>query len=143
MSNHDVEVCCNYISLVYRKFWQCIIRDLKELNLTENQYISLVGIYNNEGTNQSFLSSILALDPGTMSKNLRTLEDCGYIYKVVDESNRRNFKIHLTKEGYKITKESLEVKEKILQKVFLNLKEQDVKTLNILLGMIKETIDVD
>ncbi|SHI83607.1 DNA-binding transcriptional regulator, MarR family [Dethiosulfatibacter aminovorans DSM 17477] len=107
MSENNVELCAKYISLIYRKSGEPIKKLLKSIGLTSTQSILIIGIHRNSGINQKDLSNTLYIDTGAISKNLRILEDRNLIYRIVDESNRRNFKLYLTEDG----KELLEKNE--------------------------------
>lgn len=109
MSENNVELCAKYISLIYRKSGEHIKKILKSIGLTSTQSILIVGIHRNSGINQKDLSDTLFIDTGAISKNLRILEDKNLIYRIVDESNRRNFKLYLTEEGKELLKENAEL----------------------------------
>lgn len=109
MSDKNIELCAMYISLIYRKSGEPIKKILKTIDLTSTQSILIIGIYRNSGINQKDLSNVLYIDTGAISKNLRILEEKDLIYRIIDESNRRNFKLYLTEKGKELFKENAEL----------------------------------
>lgn len=99
--------CGWYISYLYRKSGTQLSAALKDMGLSGNQSIVLVGIYRNEGINQRALADTIAMAPGVMSRVLRDLEDAGYVEKRRDEQNRRNYLLYLTPAGTAAAERSL------------------------------------
>ena len=125
--------CGWYISYHYRKSGTQISAALKDMNLSGNQSVVLVGIYRNEGSNQRALADAIAMAPGVMSRVLRDLEDMGYVEKRRDEQNRRNYLLYLTPEGTAAAEQSLLLQGSYWEHLLQDFTEEEKSTLNFLL----------
>ena len=125
--------CGWYISYLYRKSGTQISAALKDMNLSGNQSVVLVGIYRNEGSNQRALADAIAMAPGVMSRVLRDLEDAGYVEKHRDELNRRNYLLYLTPEGTAAAEQSLLLQGSYWEHLLQDFTEEEKSTLNFLL----------
>lgn len=74
----------------------------KDFGIGSGQYGFYLTIRNNEGINQKEISKILNVNKATTNKAIRKLEELGYVYTVIDESDKRNHLLFLTEEGKKI-----------------------------------------
>ncbi len=106
-----------YISLLYRKTAELFFAKF-EGKITPIQSVILVGIYRNPGVNQTFLTKSLHIDKSTMSRSLKILEDKKLISRTIDESNRRNYILNLTKDGESIVDFSRGVQMEVWNDVF-------------------------
>lgn len=59
----------------------------------------LLNIDVNEGTHSTQLGPKIGMEPGSLTRTLKTMEDKGYIFKSNDKSDGRKVKICLTKLG--------------------------------------------
>ena len=125
--------CGWYISYLYRKSGTQISAALKDMNLSGNQSVVLVGIYRNEGSNQRALADAIAMAPGVMSRVLRDLEDAGYVEKRRDELNRRSYLLYLTPEGTAAAEQSLLLQGSYWEHLLQDFTEEEKSTLNFLL----------
>lgn len=89
-------------SKLYRKHMEINANALKDLEITVNQSIHIVNIHRYPGLNQIELSNIISIDKATVSKTLRDLEKRGFITKVLDDNDRRYYKLYVSDEGMKI-----------------------------------------
>lgn len=112
----------------------------KELNLSGNQSIVLIGIYRNEGSNQRALADTIAMAPGVMSRVLRDLEDIGYVEKRRDEENRRNYLLYLTPKGTAVAEQSLQLQKNYWEHLLQELTEEEKVTLNVLLKKLESGV---
>ncbi|MDR1542633.1 MAG: MarR family transcriptional regulator [Clostridiales bacterium] len=53
----------------------------------------------NPGSSQEFIAERLSLEKGNNARLARELEDMGLLFRTMDESNRRQYKIFLTDKG--------------------------------------------
>lgn len=130
-------VCGWYISYLYRKSGTHISTALKDMKLSGNQSIVLVGIYRNEGINQRTLADAIAMAPGVMSRVLRDLEDAGYVEKRRDEQNRRNYLLYLTPAGTEAAEKSLLIQGSYWEYLLQDLTAEEKTILNSLLAKIE------
>jgi DNA-binding MarR family transcriptional regulator len=133
--------CGWYISYLYRKSSSQMFTVLKDIGLSINQSIVLVGVYRNPGSNQVSLANEIAMTPGVMSRVLRELEDAGYIEKRRDEDNRRNYLLYLTEQGSKAASESLNRQADYWMKIMRTFTPEEMQELNHLLERMEKNID--
>ena len=76
-----------------------------------SQYYMLLFLYYEMGTNQSDIAKACLMDRSGVSRAFKDFEEKGLITREVDESNKRAYKIDLTKKGIE-TAEFIIEKEK-------------------------------
>ena len=82
-----------------------------ETDIQPSQYYMLLFLYYEMGTNQSDIAKACLMDRSGVSRAFKDFEEKGLIIREVDESNKRAYKITLTKKGNE-TAEFLIKKEK-------------------------------
>ncbi|UTW63258.1 MarR family transcriptional regulator [bacterium SCSIO 12741] len=75
-----------------------LIASRHELTMTMG-YV-LLNIDMNEGTPSTQLGPKIGMEPGSLTRTLKTMEDKGYIYKESDVSDKRKVRICLTELGH-------------------------------------------
>ncbi len=76
---------------------------LKDTNINLQQIPILLKLLNHEYIYQKDIVSDLKMDNGLVTRNIRKLEDMGFIIRKEDDDNRRQNKISLTEKGKKLT----------------------------------------
>jgi MarR family transcriptional regulator, organic hydroperoxide resistance regulator len=72
---------------------------LRELDLFPGQEIMLMALWEHGDQLQSELVQLLKLDPSTVAKSLRRLEDAGLVTRRTSQEDRRASIVSLTKKG--------------------------------------------
>ena len=80
-------------------------------DILPSQYYMLLFLYYDMGTNQSDIAKACLMDRSCVSRAFKDFEEKGLITREVDETNKRAYKINLTKKGIE-TSEFLIEKEK-------------------------------
>lgn len=88
-----------FISILYREHAKYLNELVKEENLSFGLYPLLIKIYNNEGIIQEQLAQNFHLNESTITRNLKKLEDKGFIERIPE---KRTKVIKITEKG-KIT----------------------------------------
>lgn len=83
----------------------------KDTDILPSQYYMLLFLYYEMGTNQSDIAKACLMDRSGVSRAFKEFEENGLITREIDESNKRAYKITLTKKGIE-TSEFLIEKEK-------------------------------
>lgn len=76
---------------------------LKDQEITIQQIPVLLKLLNHEYIYQKDIANDLKIDNGLLTRNIRKLEDQGYVTRKEDNENRRQNKISLTPKGRKFT----------------------------------------
>jgi DNA-binding MarR family transcriptional regulator len=101
MSNERITIA-KYISILYRSGNSYISKKLTDYNIGAGQFPYLIHLHNNEGITQEKISCNLCIDKGTTAKSLKKLEEEGYIYRKVDENDKRAHRVYLSDKAKEI-----------------------------------------
>ncbi len=91
-----------WISLLNRYMQGYISGHLKAHNIGYGQYVFLLTLYHNNGISQDTLSELMNIDKGTTAKAVKKLEDEGYLYREVDPSDKRAYKLYYTEKAIEL-----------------------------------------
>ena len=117
-----------FISILYREHAKYINDNVKDENLSFGLHPLLIKIYRNEGINQEQLARDFHLNESTITRNLKKLEDKGFIERIKD---KRKKIIKLTPKGERIAQKVMDFDKKWDEKLNLTDEEYDnfIKTL--------------
>lgn len=114
----------------------CIVslnRKLKELDLTINQANFLVVINTEECIPQSYISNLLNIHGGSVTKLLKRLESKNLVDIMPNPENKSKNIVKITEKGRKITKEFIKIIDKIENEVFKDFNNDEKEDLKIIL----------
>lgn len=109
-------------SLTYREFGQ------HGLELTPEQWIVLVQLWQKDGQSQSALSEQTLRDAPTMSRILDTMQKGGLVTRVVDEQDARSRLVKLTRAGKALQPQLVPVAKRIVARIEQGISERDLET---------------
>ena len=117
-----------FISILYREHAKYINDNVKDEDLSFGLHPLLIKIYRNEGINQEQLARDFHLNESTITRNLKKLEDKGFIERIKD---KRKKIIKLTPKGERIAQKVMDFDNKWDEKLNLTDEEYDnfIKTL--------------
>ena len=72
------------------------------MGVGSGQFSFLVLLYHEDGVNQEHLSNYLKMDKATTTRAIKKLVDEGYVFRNIDEGDRRSYRIFLTDKGKKL-----------------------------------------
>ncbi len=114
----------------------CIVslnRKLKELDLTISQANFLVVINTEESLPQSYISQLLNIHGGSVTKGLKRLEEKGFIEIKPDMENKSKNIVSITDKGRKVTQEFNSTIHRIENEIFEEYSPQEKEKLKIML----------
>lgn len=111
-----------FISIIYREHAKYINDNVKDENLSFGLHPLLIKIYRNEGINQEQLARDFHLNESTITRNLKKLEDKGFIERIKD---KRKKIIKVTPKGEKIAKKVMDFDKKWDEQLNLTDEEYD------------------
>lgn len=85
-------------------------------------------IVDKEGTPSTQLGPRMGMEPTSLSRTLRSMEDKGFIYRKVDETDKRKVLIFLTPKGVEMRREAREGVLSFNEKVLSVVPEKKMKT---------------
>lgn len=116
---------------------------MKEFGINATQLHLLFEIRHHSNINQEKIAQRCNINKGAVARSIKKLEDMGMVTRQIDENNRRQNKVSLTKKGEKTLKRASEVlnrwedevikKEGYIKKELLQqiLKEIAIKTMEM------------
>ena len=111
-----------FISIIYREHAKFINNIVKEEGLSFGLHPLLINIYKNEGINQEQLAQNFHLNESTITRNLKKLEDKGFIERIKD---KRKKIIKVTPKGEKSARKVMDYDEKWDGKIKENLTDEE------------------
>jgi len=98
------------------------------LELTPEQWIVLVRLWQRDGRTVSELSESTERDRPTMSRILDTMEAGGLVTRTVDAKDARSRIVQLTREGKALRKKLVPVAKEMVQRLEAGISEADLLT---------------
>lgn len=103
-----------FISIIYREHAKYLNEKVKAENLSFGLYPLLIKIYNNEGIIQEQLAQSFHLNESTITRNLKKLEDKGFIERI---PNKRTKIIKVTRKGAETAQKVMDYDEEWDEKI--------------------------
>jgi DNA-binding MarR family transcriptional regulator len=109
-------VAARSVVAVYKPF-------LEPMGLTHPKYLVMLALWESEPLSVKELSSLVQLDPGTLSPLLKRLEARGLVQRQRDPRDERALAVSLTSEGRALREKALEIPPGIVDRLGLPLEE--------------------
>jgi DNA-binding MarR family transcriptional regulator len=98
------------------------------LELTPEQWIVLVQLWQKDGQSQSALSELTLRDRPTMSRILDTMEKSGLVERIVDEQDARSRLVKLTFRGRSLEDKLVPIAKQLVTRLERGIAESDLET---------------
>lgn len=102
------------VSIIYREHAKFLNEKVKDEDLSFGLFPLLIKIYRNEGIIQEQLAQSFHLNESTITRNLKKLEEKGFIIRIQD---KRTKKIEITEKGRKTAQKVMDYDEKWDEKI--------------------------
>ncbi len=122
------------VSMIHRTHMIYLNDQLRNNDLTAGQFPFLMVLSGEEGITQDEIAAHFHMDKGTVARALRKLEDNEYLYRKVDENNRRKYLIYLTKKGKEVVPKIINVDKEWENSICCKFSKQDYNQLS---GVLK------
>lgn len=120
------------IDLILKQTWiavQKMYSDMaSEYNSTAVQALTLLKIDPKEGTRSTNLGPKMAIEPTSLTRIIKLLDDNGYIYKEKTTNDKREVLIKLTEKGHNYRNISKEKVVNFNQKVTERISQENLET---------------
>ncbi len=103
-----------FISIIYREHAKFLNEKVKDEDLSFGLFPLLIKIYNNEGIIQEELAQSFHLNESTITRNLKKLEDKGFIKRIPDKRTKR---IEITDKGAKTAQKVMDYDDEWDEKI--------------------------
>ena len=110
------------------------------LELTPEQWIVLVQLWEKDGQSQSALSERTLRDRPTMSRILDTMEKSGLVARSVDEQDARSRLVRLTRTGKSLQAKLVPVAKKLVNRLERDIPERDLEVTQRTLGRMLKNL---
>jgi MarR family transcriptional regulator, organic hydroperoxide resistance regulator len=110
------------------------------LELTPEQWIVLVQLWEKDGQSQSALSERTLRDRPTMSRILDTMEKSGLVERSVDAQDARSRLVKLTRTGKALQPKLVPVAKKLVAHLERDIPERDLEITHRTLGRMLENL---
>jgi DNA-binding MarR family transcriptional regulator len=107
---------------------------LEPMGLTHPQYLVMLALWQFAPLSVRDLSSLLQLDPGTLSPLLKRLESIGYLRRERDRSDERSLAITLTPEGKALRRRAEQIPPAVVER--LGMPIEDLERLHATLTQV-------
>lgn len=126
------------IRQITRNIKQFVDGGLKDFSINEGQFEYFMMIYKNDGINQKELAEMMYVSKAGVTKAIKKLLSTGFIERIKDENDLRNYGLFLTEEGKKFAKQFDDYEARIKKVIFEGISDEEVKTLMSILTRMKE-----
>jgi DNA-binding MarR family transcriptional regulator len=96
---------------------------LEPMGLTHPQYLVMLALWEESPLSVKQLSSLLQLDPGTLSPLLKRLESSGLVTRARDPRDERSLAVTLTDAGQSLRTQALKIPPAIINRLDMPLEE--------------------
>ena len=114
---------------------------LAEVGLHVGQEMVLIELWEHDGLRGGELAARLGVEPPTVTKMLRRLENCGLLERRQDSRDARSFQVFLMERGRSLEKPVTRCWEKVEEKTLAGLSPEERRTLHELLIKVRTGLD--
>ncbi len=116
---------------------------LAELGLHVGQDMVLIELWQSDGLRGGKLACRLGVEPPTVTKMLRRLEDSGLVERRPDPADARSFLVYLTEKGRDLEGRVTRIWERAEEKTLVGLDDTERRELGRLLTKVRAGLDAD
>ncbi len=117
------------LNVLTRTMNRVMKKELGDLDLTMSQFAILMTLLENDGISQTEIGNKVVLPGYAMTRNIDGLEKQALIKRQQDENSRRAHCVVVTQEGWKLAPRIFKVIEKVNNKFFSALDEEEAEQL--------------
>ena len=139
--NNQVETICQLAKEIGSLNYQRSYKKLEQIGIYPGQQILIELIHKNQGISQSQLAKLSIRTPATITTMLSHMEKNGYIFKKVDEKDKRATRLFLTTKGEKILKQIKTQKKEEMRIILKDITDEELTTIHNVLKKIKNNLE--
>jgi len=98
----DIDYPAALISYIYRATQKRMTKELAPYHIGMGHFMILMSLYEEEGRSQDELAQSKGFDKTMIAKSVVTLEEEGFVTRVIDTDDNRVKRLYLTEKGRKI-----------------------------------------
>ena len=116
---------------------------LAEVGLHVGQEMVLIELWEHDGLRGGELAARLGVEPPTVTKMLRRLENCGFVVRRQDPDDARSFQVFLTEEGHALEGPVTLCWDRVEEKTFAALSAEERRIFHELLTKVRAELEPD
>jgi DNA-binding MarR family transcriptional regulator len=101
----DIDIIAAMISFTYRSVQKYLAKELVQYNIGWGHFAILMSIYYQEGLSQDNLAQSKGFDKTMIAKSIRRLEREGFVYREIDQEDKRIKRLYITEKGKELRPE--------------------------------------
>ena len=140
VSFDDVEKMINNFKSLTKSIHYLMIKKTEEIGISPDQAKLLLTIKNHQNINQNTLAKKLNVTKATLSVRLQRLQKLGYINKVQDEHDKRNYIISISEKGETFYNAATEIINEKTMAMFSGVSKEQMTAINEVIETVKENI---
>ncbi len=124
---------------VSRMYWLLQARVNEELrahSIRITQYSILRYLYLHDGTNQERMAADLKIDKALCSREVRKLEEAGFVARRRDENDGRKFLVSLTEKAWSLERELIDIGDRLNDCVLAGFSPEEEETAYRIAGRV-------
>lgn len=133
-----------YIDFNLRHAWHRISRMYNQKAAAHGMTMSIgfiLLIVDKEGTPSTQLGPRMGMEPTSLSRTLRTMETKGFIYRKVDEVDKRKVLIFLTDQGVEIRRDVKKVVKEFNERLLQSIPKNKLKVFFEVMERIDDSVE--
>lgn len=136
MKLYETEGIGRYISYFNRLGTTFLTKEYEKYGIGVGQYKFLILLYLKDGISHDELTEKAAVDKANTTRAIKKLESLGYVRLILNDSDKRKYKIHLTDKALVLKDEILKISYQWEKQLLQPLSTEELDTLYLLLRKI-------
>ena len=141
LSFEDVENTINKINSLNKTMHYMMMEKTDKFDISPDQTKLLFILKNHHNINQNALAKKLNISKATLSVRLQRLEKLGYLTRVQDENDKRNYILNITETGEAFIETAIEIMKKRLVLLFDGVSKEQIANINDVIDIVKRNIE--
>jgi DNA-binding MarR family transcriptional regulator len=130
-----------YISCIHRNFHKHMQEELQRYDIGSGQFHFLMMLYREDGVNQETLAERLNLDKATSARAIKKLEEKGFVTRLRNNNDKRNYTILLTEKAKKLKPKIKKILKKWTEQLLTDISKEDEKRLYFILEKMAQNAE--
>lgn len=115
------------ISYDYWAIQKLFGKAIAQYNIGIGHFSVMMSLYQEQGRSQDELASARGLDKSMIAKSVERLEKEGYVFRVIDQTDRRIRRLYLTEKGKKFRKDLEQVRDDMEDRILKDFDPEETR----------------
>lgn len=141
VSFDDIEVVINNFQGLNKTMHYMMMEKTDKFDISPDQTRLLLILQNHQNINQKALAKKLNITKATLSVRLQRLEKLGYITRVQDKNDKRNYILNITNNGEVFIETAIEIMKEKTMIMFEGVSKEQIAVINDVINIMKKNIE--